>query len=121
MRIVDISDPENPALKGLYSGLLDAEEIFAKEDTIYVANQDGGMVMIDVSDPMAPREIATYDTEGSTSSLFVEGNYVYMADGGNGLRILDASDPELIEEIGFSNPGGDSWAAAVIVKNQSGK
>lgn len=117
VRIVDVSDPENPALKGLFSDLLDAEEIFAKEDTIYVANQDGGMLMIDVSDPMDPQEITTYVTDGRTYGLFVEGDYVYMADGGEGLRILDASDPASIEEIGSSNPGGDSWAKDVFVEN----
>ena len=92
LRVIDVSDPENPDEIGFYDTPGFAYGVFAAGDMAYVADNVAGLRVIDVSDPENPDEVGFYDTPGVAWGVFVAGNLAYVADGGSGLRILDVSD-----------------------------
>jgi hypothetical protein len=85
LRVLDISDPTNPAEIGAYP--VGARAVQVHGAHAYVAGAQG-IVMIDVSNPYAPREISRFDTWGGSSDLVVAGDKVYVADGAGGLVVL---------------------------------
>lgn len=101
LRIVDISDPSNPAVvgstytEGISSGLA------IRGNYAYMANYTGGLRIVDISNPTAPTEIGAFDTEGLAIELAIANNYAYVADWNTGLRIIDISDPYNPFEGGF--------------------
>ncbi|MCF7810989.1 choice-of-anchor D domain-containing protein, partial [bacterium] len=115
LAIIDISDPENPALTGTYDTPQEAWDVFVLDNHAYVADRSGELIIVDVTDPENPDEIGAIDTPGECREVFVVDNYAYIADYDGGLRIIDVSDPENPDEVGVYDD--DSMYEDVIVIN----
>jgi hypothetical protein len=120
LRVIDVSDPDNPVQRGYCETPGDAFDVALAGDYAYVADWDAGVSVIDVSDPTNPQVVGQYDTPGLAMGVAVCGAYAYLADGP--LRIIDVSDPTspvevaVISTVGFAQgvacAGGHVYVAA---------
>ncbi len=113
LRIVDVSDPENPTEVGYCDVEDDAKDVYVVGTYAYVADDGEGLCTIDISDPTNPTEVSYYNTSGFAYSVYVVGDYAYVADDIKGLRIIDVSDPENPTEIGYYDTKDYSWGVYV--------
>jgi len=105
LRVIDVSDPENPVEIGYYDTPGYAHGVYISGSYAYVADGDWGLRVIDVSDPSNPEEVGYYDTPGLGCDVYVSRGYAYVADG-YGLRIIDVSDPSNPVEVGYYHTPG---------------
>jgi len=79
------------------SGVVKA--VAATAGLVYLAQQNGEVVIVDVSDPLAPRRLSSLQLpfplrESSLASdIALRAGHVYVADGMNGLLVVDVTDP----------------------------
>ena len=90
--IMDISDPDNPVLKGSCE-ISNGQAVQVVGDYAYVADGSSGLQIINISNPDNPTLTANYNTPGNAKAVAVVGNYAYVADGYSGLQIIDISNP----------------------------
>ena len=94
LRIIDVSDPTDPVIKGTYSTSAEAFDVYISGKYAYLANNSGGLKIIDVSNPASPTLISTFVTPSYARRLHVSGRYVFIACATSGLQIIDVSDPD---------------------------
>ena len=92
MRVVNISDPENPEEVGYYDTPGGAVGVAVSGDYAYVADGYSGLCSVNISDPENPSEVDSYDTDGNARGVFVGGEVAYIADLANGLLTFDVGD-----------------------------
>ena len=82
LQVIDVSDPQNPAIVGWYENSRgSAMGVAVIGQTAYVAYSDDGLHVIDVSDPKNPFNLGNVDTPGYASDVVVIGQTAYVADG----------------------------------------
>jgi hypothetical protein len=107
LRILDISDPALPVVRGFLPVTTSTQEILpARAEDVavvghyaFIAAGTVGVRVVDVSDPTSPVERGSYNTPGRADNLVATDHYVYLIDGD--LRILDISNPTTPTLIGF--------------------
>lgn len=82
LRIIDISDPENPVETGYLDTSGFVSGVAINGGNAYVADGSEGLRIIDVSDPTAPTERGFYDIPGGAAKVMVTGNYAHVSGGG---------------------------------------
>jgi|GEM_PF-2316394 len=105
--VIDISQPENPALKGscpldegaygicLTTLLAKAEDGGVRsKNYAFVAAGYSGLVVIDLSQPEQPRVTGSCNTPGYARGVWVFGNMAYVADEWAGIQVIDISWPD---------------------------
>jgi hypothetical protein len=92
LKILDVSNPANPVLKGVYPQV--ADSVYVLGQYAYLASGTEGLKILDVSDPSNPQLKGVYDTPGTASKVFVSNKYAYIADLDKGLQIVDVSNPQ---------------------------
>ncbi len=115
VRVIDISDPQNPVEVGWCNTPESVCEIVIDSTFAYIADGPSGLSILDLSNPTNPIRVGFCDTPGMSNDLAVRDNFVYLADGIGGLRIIDASDfshPIEISNIPYwgYEPGAQSIA-----------
>ena len=102
MRVVDVTDPENPVLvEGAGVSLREARKLYVARTYAYVAAGKEGLAIIDIWNPEQPSLLTKFDADGqivdahdviaasTNASLFA-----YLADGKGGLKVLQLTSPE---------------------------
>jgi hypothetical protein len=98
LRIIDVSDPAHPTLKGstpgqdIMGGYESSAQVIVSGNYAYMSTGDEGVKMMDISNPASPVEVADYDKddEGVANGIALADGYVYLANFGGGLEILSA-------------------------------
>ncbi|GMR19181.1 MAG: hypothetical protein BMS9Abin34_311 [Patescibacteria group bacterium] len=113
--IYDISDPQNPQLRGNFEVGTHAYGVYVSQSRAYVANANVNkeLIVVDVSDPNSPGEIGSYDVPlagANGQSVFYSGGVVHLTTRNNGggvseYYLLEASDPANIALIGSLDVG----------------
>jgi len=96
--VVDVSDPENPALLWLWTGLV-AYDMRVIGSYAYVVEFAGNFWVIDISDLANPTAVGWCTLFGG-DEVVAQGEYAYVASGADGLRVIDVSDPTAPVEVG---------------------
>jgi hypothetical protein len=83
-----------------------AQDVLKKDNLLYIAQGEGGLMILDVADPLNPEivSVTTDDVRGYNTSLAMKDTAVYLAAGGFGLNVVDISDP-LFPEVTATNVG----------------
>jgi len=71
-------------------------------NTLFMAANNGRLVIVDIQDVQTPQIVSVIDCKGSGTDIAVVNNYVYFANAQTGLQIIDVSDiqaPELLSEV----------------------
>ncbi len=101
VKVIDISDPDEPAEIGSIATPGFPQTACTIGDTLFVADKSA-LLVFDVSRPDSPLELGSYSPPGGTSSfdqVDVQGAYAYVLESLFGLRILDVSDLAAIHEV----------------------
>jgi hypothetical protein len=77
---------------GLATGFTNAWGVFARDNTVFVADSAGGLVTVDVTDPANPAVLGQVVTGGQATGVAVNGDTAYVASGSAGLVVVDVSD-----------------------------
>ena len=100
LRLVDVTLPSRPALKGQYIQHLssvDALDVVAHQ--AFLAAGSNGLCVVGVSDPAMPTEIKRLSLPGWCCDVQVSDNRAFVAAGDGGLQLVDvssASNPRLL-------------------------
>jgi len=88
LRLINVSDPNNPTEIGFYDTGDYARGVYVRDTIAYVADGYSGLRLIDVSDPTNPTETGFYDTGGLAWGVYVKDTIAYVADYGDGLYLI---------------------------------
>lgn len=103
LTIVDVSDPENPAIVGSYGAANQAFGLDVVTDgddvTVYLANGFSGLVVLDASDPAAITELGSLPIGSNAVDVAVLDDVAYLVSFGGGMLTLDVSDPTDITQL----------------------
>lgn len=100
--IVDISNPADPQLLGVFYGQ-QLHSLSASEGYLYLLSVADGLLIVDVSDPASPVEVGQLPASGWDLAVFEE--YVYL-DGSWDIITVDVSDPTNPIELDSHLPEG---------------
>ncbi|MCX6639363.1 MAG: T9SS type A sorting domain-containing protein [bacterium] len=110
LRILDITDPANPAEVGYFDTPGEAYNVFVTGGHAYLANYFDGLYIIDVTDPVHPALLGHWDdSDFMAYDVVVNGPYAYLAYYGADLIILDVSNPAHPVEVGGLSIPGAAW------------
>jgi hypothetical protein len=113
LEIIDISNPNNPVLKGSYK-IFGGQGVQVVGNYAYVADGASGLQIIDISNPLTPTLKGNYNTSGYAFDVQLVGNYAYVADGDSGLQIIDISNPLTPTLKGNYNTSGYAQDVQVV-------
>jgi hypothetical protein len=113
LRIIDISDPENPDEIGHYDTPGWVEYVYIAGHYAYLADYTSGLRILDISDPENPESVGTFDTRSAAHAVNVIGNYAYIADWA-GLSVIDVSDPAHPDEVAYLDTPGCAYGIFVL-------
>ena len=109
LRIIDISDPENPEEVGFYDYLPGNKDVEVSGNFAYniqYSSEMRGLYILDITDKENPEEIGSLDPQGSVNDVIVVDNFAYIAKGRDGLSIVDIENIENPVEVGtYDTPG----------------
>ena len=104
LRVIDVSNPEEPAEAGTHFETPGPCLSAAKEgDLLYIGWGQQGIRVFDVSDIDNPEEIGRFEAQCIVNDIVIAGDYAYVADMISGLRIIDVSDPENMRQVGLQD------------------
>ena len=107
VRVVDVTDPDQPALVAELP--TSAHTLFIDGTTAYLALGFAGPVRIyELADPRAPRLLGTIDGY-DVHDLYVADGRAYLSDSFAGLRVVDVRDPTAPVELGLDDVAGHYW------------
>jgi hypothetical protein len=108
--IVNVADPTNPFLNGVFTDLFRAKDVAVSGGIAYVADHEvrrspprrtaKGLVTVDMNDPFNPVALGELTTHGSVAGVTVAGTTVYLFDRGEGIISVDVSDPANPRRLG---------------------
>lgn len=126
VRLIDVTDPLNPAEIGFYDTPGEAQNIAISPTHAYAYVADGfsgGLQIVDFSSLSNLVSLGAVDTEGGASdlnasrSLETSGDIVFLADGAQGLRVFTVEPlvggRPVVSEKGFYDTRG--WAGRLTV------
>ncbi len=100
LRIVDISDPSNPKLVGLYNlphtpGTTgQVWDLAVQGNYAYLAAGSEGLHIIDISDPSKPSQVGVLSNPPiNIWDVSLVGTTAYLADRDNGILVVNVADP----------------------------
>lgn len=96
LMIVDVSDPENPSLAGLFGGHFLCVSVAGDYAYLYSSLPGNLLSVVDISNPAYPTLVGSCDFGGSHPiwDMFVQGNYAFLTDHlFDGIHVVDIADP----------------------------
>jgi len=93
LKILHISNPENPILSGSISIPGHSKDIDIKNGFAYIASGNEGLQIVDVKDPQKPLLIGHCKLPDKAEGLIVFDQTIYVTNGKNGFFIIEISDP----------------------------
>ena len=106
LRVVDLSQPNNPVLVGYLATSEPLAGVAAVGGVAYLAAGRAGLLLADVSQPAQPALLSTTDTPGNAHAVAVAGSTAYVADGLAGVQIFGVANPQAPQQLAtFDTPG----------------
>lgn len=111
LMIIDISNPSEPFLTGLYPTPKYAMDVFTHGNFALVIGSESGLEtwvhIVDVSDPTSPCFIGEYENQWIVHDIDVYADILYIGNAYHGLHLVDISEPASPLLIGeFQEFGG---------------
>jgi hypothetical protein len=93
LRIIDLSTPEHPVERSVFTVPERIYGLHVSGMTAYLAGGLEGLHIVDVSDPDGPTLIATHSTPGQAMDVITIGTTALVGNLMTGLEVVDLSDP----------------------------
>jgi hypothetical protein len=105
MYILNISDPDDPNLIGVYSHITSCDPVVVDDDYAYVTLRSGNICqgftnqleIIDVHNPASPTLLNTYPMT-NPHGLGIDDKTLFICDGDDGLKAFDISDINAVSQ-----------------------
>ncbi len=108
LRIIDLSDPDQPFTLGHFDTLYQPASVEVQGEFVYISDLEDGLHIINVSDPAAPIEAGQYPMSAAPD-VAVSGAYAYVIENTRDLlHIIDVSNPSNPTEVSACNLPGDA-------------
>ena len=136
LRIIDITDKENPSIIGSCDNTpLNVNGVYVEGNYAYITDKEGGVFIIDTTNKeklYIVGIVGSRNTSGGGFDIFggldiyVEGNYAYAITGDPGFTIIDITDKKNPNIIGSCKTPGDAFGLyiegkyAYIADNEEG-
>jgi hypothetical protein len=127
IKILDISDINNPSKAGFFDDGGTAYEIAVQGNYAYVADGADGLEIIDISTPSSPSKVGniTNPLGEKAYALYLRNQYAFVAFGLGGFISIDVSEPDSPRILDFYDTSGyeaidvdgDGARAYVVLKN----
>jgi hypothetical protein len=124
---VDVTDPAAPEALSRVETTGSARRLARLDDVLYVADEQGGVVVIDAGRTDRARVRRTVSTRGAVRTVDVLGGRLVTAEGSAGARVFDLATPDRPREIarlGRRVPAADAVfldVATVLVTDGRGQ
>ena len=109
LRVVDLSDPTRPALRGALTAPGRIWSIHAAGGRLYLAGGLEGLFIVDAADPDAPELLATHPTAGQALGVTTSGSRALVINLMSGLEIVDVSDGAAPVLVHTEDTPGYQW------------
>ena len=109
LRIVDVSEPTRPAVRGALAVPGRIWSIHPAGARLYLAGGLNGLHIVDVSDPDAPALLATHPTAGQALGVTTSGTTALVINLMSGLEIVDVSDGAAPVLVHTEDTPGYQW------------
>ena len=121
VRMIDVSDPENPWIASWMYIEGGANEVAASGNYAYVTAGDPGLRIVDFTDLNNPQIVGGVDTPGSAVDIALSGEFAFVATADDypatesGLWVVDVPDPTDPVFLGGLYTGKDTYLRSVAV------
>ena len=106
LRILDVSDPAQPTLSGVYSFPNYSKGLTVANGYAYLNAVDGSLVVLDVADSTQPRLVNTYPFQLGGWNMVVKVDVLYADDQDGNIRAFAVTDPmNMTEYLGYQVGG----------------
>jgi hypothetical protein len=107
LKIIDVSNPNNPNEIGKYCSTngFQVWGICISGNLAFLANDVAGVTLLDISNPLNPRFVSQSETPGIAREIASRNNFLYVADSDAGVVIFNISDPNNPIELGSIDNG----------------
>jgi hypothetical protein len=115
LRVLDVSNPDQPSQVGTSTTTAAAMIIEISNDYAYIASDQTFMV-VNISTPSSPLEVGSCTISDTIMDIAISGNYAFVITYTGGLKVVDISTksaPDLIETA-VCNTG--AWGSGVAIK-----
>jgi len=103
--VIDMTESEHPAVIGSLNPLENPTGVTLSSSFAFVTDTRG-LKIIDAANPEKPVFIGSVETPGHAEGVAVSGNIAFVADGDEGLQVIDVTDPETPVIVGsVTTPG----------------
>ena len=109
LRVVDLSDPARPALRGALTAPGRIWNVHAAGGRLYLAGGLDGLFIVDAADPDAPALLATHPTAGQALGVTTSGSRALVINLMSGLEIVDVSDGAAPVLVHTEDTPGYQW------------
>lgn len=114
--VMDITNRENPRIRGRLTGLGNVRQVELVNGIAYVVSREDGMFIVDIKKPEAPRLLAHYDTIEFATGLSVSDGVAFVGNRYHGVELIDISNSEKPTHIGILRSEDDQfvWEAQSV-------
>ena len=106
LNIVNISDPVQATVQGVYNTPGYTESVTVAGHYAYLADGPNGLSIVDISNSAKPVEIGAACELNYVFDVAIAGHFAYLAAAGAGLLVVDISNPAKPIEVGtYDTPG----------------
>ncbi|MCK5299286.1 MAG: hypothetical protein KAJ76_10290, partial [Candidatus Heimdallarchaeota archaeon] len=88
-------------------------EILIENNTAYLADDFGGVVIVDITNPQSPIKLGEFNEGGRTYGLCYSDDLLFVANYELGLQILDVKDPTQPTKLSTFYDGGNARSVTV--------
>jgi hypothetical protein len=96
-----------------------ARDVFVRNDTAFVAQGEGGLVILDLTDEEHPMLIGEEDAHGNAIGIVVSDSFARLAVGKNGVSTVLVADPQNPVWQSLAAAGDDNASDLVLVASPS--
>lgn len=118
LKILNVTDVNNPKLLGKYSIGQEAIAVHKSGDFAFIAQFSLGLQIYNVSDLIQPKLLSTYSDDGGVIAVFAQNEYIYVAMSGSNLRILKIENQSTLSEISTTEQSSNISSQKVSGFNQ---
>ena len=110
LRVVDLSEPTRPAVRGSLSVIGRIYFIYVVDQTVYLVCGLDGLHIVDVSNPSSPRLLSTHQTAGQALDITIFGSTALIPNLMTGMEVVDVSDRSAPVLLSTEETPGYQWA-----------
>ncbi len=115
---IELSNPSNPELASQTGGSAEPQDLIATEESLFLADNSGGLLIYSLEDPNSPRSLTRLDIDGMLHDMSVNESEtrLFLAMGNDGIVTVDIQHAEAPHIVSRQASEGSIEALAIYSK-----